>query len=63
MYRLWPYIFRYRYRYLRGILCLLVTASLAMSIPLLLKRAVEGIEQGLPFFDISLSVAAIIGVA
>ena len=63
MHRLWTYIFRYRYRYLRGILCLLVTASLAMSIPLLLKRTVEGIEQGLPFFDISLSVAAIIGVA
>ncbi len=63
MYRLWTYIFRYRYRYLRGILCLLLTASLAMSIPLLLKRAVEGIERGLPFSDISLSLAAVIGVA
>lgn len=63
MRRLWAYIFRYRYRYLRGILCLLATASLAMSIPLLLKRTVEGIEQGRPFFDISLNVAAIIGIA
>jgi ATP-binding cassette subfamily B multidrug efflux pump len=63
MQRLWTYISRYRFRYLRGILCLLATATLAMSIPLLLKRTVEGIEQGRPFFDISLNIGAIIGVA
>ena len=63
MQRLWTYISRYRYRYLRGILCLLATATLAMSVPLLLKRTVEGIEQGRPFFDISLYVGAIIGIA
>ena len=63
MQRLWTYISRYRYRYLRGILCLFVTATLAMSIPLLLKRTVEGIEQGRPFFDISLNIGAIVGIA
>lgn len=63
MQRLWAYISRYRYRYLRGILCLLATATLAMTIPLLLKRTVEGIEQGRPFFDISLNVCAIVGIA
>ena len=63
MQRLWTYISRYRYRYLRGIVCLFVTATLAMSIPLLLKRTVEGIEQGRPFFDISLNIGAIVGIA
>src|SRR5919204_6426694 len=63
MHRLWGYIYRYRARYLRGIFCLVVTATLAMSIPLLLKRAVEGIEKGLPFRQIALYVLAIVGVA
>lgn len=63
MHRLWGYIYRYRVRYLRGIFCLVVTATLAMSIPLLLKRAVEGIEQGLPLRQIALYAMAIIGIA
>ena len=63
MHRLWGYIYRYRTRYLRGILCLVVTATLAMSIPLLLKRAVEGIEKGLPFRQISFYILAIVGIA
>jgi len=63
MHRLWGYIYRYRARYLRGIFCLVVTATLAMSIPLLLKRTVEGIEQGLPFRQLSFYLLAIIGVA
>ena len=63
MRRLWTYILRHRYRYLRGIVCLFATATLAMSIPLLLKRTVEGIENGLSFAEISVSVGAIIGVA
>ena len=63
MHRLWGYIYRYRARYLRGIVCLVVTATLAMSIPLLLKHAVEGIEKGLPFRQIALYILAIIGVA
>lgn len=46
MHRLWRYILRYRARYVRGILCLVATATLAMSIPLLLKRAIETIEKG-----------------
>ena len=61
--RLWGYIYRYRVRYLRGIGCLVASASLAMSIPLLLKRAIEAIEKGLPFRQLSLYLLAIIGVA
>jgi len=63
MHRLWGYIYRYRARYLQGILCLVATATLAMSIPLLLKHAVEGIEKGLPFRQVSFYILAIVGVA
>lgn len=63
MHRLWGYIHRYRSRYLQGILCLVVTATLAMSIPLLLKYAVEGIERGLSARQLSPYVLAIVGVA
>lgn len=63
MQRLWGYLYRYRYRYLRGIACLVITATLAMSIPLLLKRAVEGIERGLPVADLVPYLVAVIGIA
>ncbi|MCS6924957.1 MAG: ABC transporter ATP-binding protein/permease [Candidatus Binatia bacterium] len=63
MQRLWGYLYRYRYRYLRGILCLVITATLAMSIPLLLKRAVEGIEDGRPLAELLPYLIAIIGIA
>ncbi len=63
MHRLWGYIYRYRARYLRGIVCLVVTATLAMSIPLLLKWAVEAIEKGLPLSQLSFYLCAIIGIA
>jgi ATP-binding cassette subfamily B multidrug efflux pump len=63
MQRLWGYLYRYRYRYLRGIACLVVTATLAMSIPLLLKRAVEGIEHGQSMAQLSPYLLAIIGIA
>lgn len=63
MHRLWRYILRYRARYLRGIFCLVVTATLAMSIPLLLKRAVESIEQGAPSSQLMFYVFAIVGIA
>ena len=44
MRRLWSYLARYRMRYLAGCLCLIATASLAMAIPVLLKRAVDSIQ-------------------
>jgi ATP-binding cassette subfamily B protein len=63
MHRLWRYILRYRVRYLRGIFCLVATATLAMSIPLLLKHAVEAIEHGAAPGQLSLYVFSIIGIA
>ena len=43
MRRLLEYMRRYRGRYALGIVCLLATASLAMSVPLLLKHAIDAI--------------------
>ena len=63
MQRLWGYIYQYRYRYMRGIACLVTTATLAMSIPWLLKQAVEGIEHGRPVREIVSTVLLIIGIA
>jgi ATP-binding cassette subfamily B protein len=63
MYRLWGYIVRYRARYVRGIFCLIASATLAMSIPLLLKWTIEAIQQQRPFRDVLFYVLAIIGTA
>jgi ATP-binding cassette subfamily B protein len=41
--RLLAYMRRYRGRYVLGVVCLLATASLAMSVPLLLKYAIDAI--------------------
>jgi len=50
MRRLWSYLARYRTRYVAGCLCLFLTASLAMAIPVLLKQAVDSIS-GAPGTD------------
>ena len=63
MRRLWGYIYQYRYRYARGIACLVVTATLAMWIPLLLKQAVDGIQDGRPAGEVSGTLLLVIGVA
>jgi ATP-binding cassette subfamily B protein len=46
MRRLWTYLARYRARYVAGCICLVITASLAMAIPFLLKHAVDSIPTG-----------------
>jgi len=46
MRRLWTYLARYRARYVAGCACLVITASLAMAIPFLLKHAVDSIPTG-----------------
>jgi ATP-binding cassette subfamily B protein len=47
--RLLGYLRRYKARYAAGGVCLLLTASLAMAVPYLLKRAIDAIEHGHPF--------------
>ncbi len=59
MLRLWGYLRRYLGRYLLGAVCLILTASLAMAVPYLLKRAIDAIQAGLPFADVA-SIAAVI---
>lgn len=48
MKRLLGYLRRYKARYAAGGLCLFVTASLAMAVPYLVKRAIDAIERGEP---------------
>lgn len=45
MRRLWSYLAPYRARYAFGTLCLFVTASLAMLVPVLLRDAVDAIPR------------------
>jgi ATP-binding cassette subfamily B protein len=61
--RLWGYLRRYLRRYLLGAACLIVTASLAMAVPYLLKRAIEAIEAGQPFSQVATIAAAIALIA
>ena len=63
MKRLFGYLRRYRGRYAAGGVCLLITASLAMAVPYLLKRAIDAIERGESFDTVGRLAAAIAGVA
>ena len=63
MRRLWAYMRRYRARYLAGGLCLFATATLAMAIPLLLKRAIDAIGAGAPLGRVGALALAIVGIA
>ena len=63
MRRLYGYMLRYRWRYVFGLVCLLVTASVAMVIPYFLKRAVEVIEHDPALHGLRFYVLLIIGLA
>jgi len=63
MRRLWGYLTRYRARYALGGACLLVTATLAMLVPYLLKRAIDAIAHGAPARTVTTFALCIIGIA
>ena len=63
MKRLAGYLRRYRARYAAGGACLLVTASLAMAVPYLLKRAIDAIQRGGPFSEVAHVALAIVAIA
>jgi len=63
MRRLWGYLLRYRLRYAVGCLCLFGTASLAMAVPYLLKRAVDAVGAGAASSRVATFALAIVGVA
>src|SRR5215468_5909002 len=63
MRRLYGYMLRYRWRYVFGLVCLFVTASVAMVIPYFLKRAVEVIEHDRELHGLRFYVLLIIGLA
>jgi ATP-binding cassette subfamily B multidrug efflux pump len=54
---------RYRGRYALGLACLLATGTLAMSVPYLLKRAVDTISAGGSAATVGWLASAIIGIA
>ncbi|MEO8601613.1 MAG: ABC transporter ATP-binding protein [bacterium] len=63
MKRLAGYLRRYRARYAAGGACLLVTASMAMAVPYLLKRAIDAIQRGAPFAEVAHLAEAIVAIA
>src|SRR6185436_14356628 len=63
MQRLWSYMIRYRGRYAIGLACLFATGTLAMSVPYLLKRAVDTIAAGGAIATIGWLAAAIVAIA
>src|SRR5215470_17411077 len=63
MRRLWGYLLRYRWRYAAGGACLLATATLAMAIPYLIKRAIDAISHGTSARQLLWYAAVMIGIA
>ncbi len=63
MKRLLGYLRRYRLRYAAGGVCLLLTASLAMAVPFLLKRAIDAIQHGDPLDRVTWTALLIAGLA
>ncbi len=63
MRRLRAYLLRYRWRYAFGGGCLLATATLAMVVPYLLKRAIDAVGRGAPLRQIAAYALWIIAVA
>jgi ATP-binding cassette subfamily B protein len=57
--RLLGYLRRYKVRYAAGGVCLLITASLAMAVPYLLKRAIDAIEHGDPFGHLAVLIVVV----
>ncbi len=63
MSRLWSYLIRYRGRYAVGLTCLVATGTLAMTVPYLLKRAVDNVARGGPLGTVAALASAIIVIA
>jgi ATP-binding cassette subfamily B multidrug efflux pump len=63
MRRLQGYLLRYRWRYAGGGACLLATATLAMAVPYLLKRAIDAISRGAALQQVAAYAGAIIAIA
>jgi ATP-binding cassette subfamily B protein len=63
MRRLQGYLLRYRWRYAGGGICLLATATLAMAVPYLLKRAIDAISHGVALRQVAAYAGIIIAIA
>jgi ATP-binding cassette, subfamily B, multidrug efflux pump len=63
MRRLFAYMARYRARYAFGLACLVATATFAMAIPYLLKKAVEVVEKDRTLDGLGVYVVGVIALA
>jgi len=63
MRRLVSYLRRYRLRYAAGGLCLMATATLAMAVPYLLKRAIDATAAGQDHSEVARFAALIVVIA
>jgi ATP-binding cassette subfamily B protein len=63
MRRLLSYLRRYRWRYAAGGVCLLATATLAMAVPYLLKRAIDATGAGAPHSEVAYFALLIVAIA
>jgi ATP-binding cassette subfamily B multidrug efflux pump len=63
MRRLQGYLLRYRWRYAAGGICLLATATLAMAVPYLLKRAIDAISHGAALTQVTAYAGVIVAIA
>ncbi|MGH7785714.1 MAG: ABC transporter ATP-binding protein, partial [Candidatus Binatia bacterium] len=63
MNRLLGYLRRYRARYAAGGACLVLTASFAMAVPFLLKRAIDAIQRGEPYETVVRLALVMVAVA
>jgi len=63
MRRLWHYVWRYRARLAAGVMCLIATTSLAMTVPWLYRAAVVAIENGEGARGVGRIVAMLVAIA
>ena len=61
--RLLAYIFQHRRPFLLGLLCVLVTTSVALASPWVLKLAIDDLERGVDAGKIRFYAAAVLGLA
>ena len=60
--RLWPWVRPYRWRFVAGLACVMVSTALYSVIPTLLRRAIDAMEAGAPQRDIYTVAAVMIAV-
>jgi ATP-binding cassette subfamily B protein len=61
--RLLPYVLRYRHRFVRGFLCVIVTTAIQLLSPWILRFAIDDLSRGVTRGKLALYASALLGVA